>query len=240
MQTLQNLQTPQIASCMGQQPMFAMSHLPMRPTPASFQQAFPLAAPGYMLAYPMRGHFGRSIPQTPMGPPIEVFNMNTAQSTPSLQASSSIESSMDFDDMCFDIGNAFVASDGPDGWHQVSNEHDASMNFPSISPPSTFDPAVWNVNMNMPTPTSLDLSSPPILSQIEPNFLDPTPDMSNTPMSNPPCPSCSSRTPAPAASIQTANDIPHLYVNPGAYLSPPAHIRSPHDMIDDSWRLQAL
>lgn len=242
MHTLHNLQTPQINSCMGQQPMFAMSHLPMRPTPASFQQAFPLAAPGYMLAYPMRGHFGRSISQTPMGPPIEVFNMNTAQSTPSLQTSSSIESSMDFDDMCFDIGDAFVASDGPDGWHQLSNEHDASVNFPSISPPSTFDPAAWNMNMDlcMPTPTSLDLSSPPILAQVEPNFLDPTPGMSIAPVTNPPCPSCSNRTPAPTAPMRTANDISQLYVSPGAYLSPPAQIRSSHGIVDDAWRLQAL
>lgn len=262
MHMLQNFRTPQINSCMGQQPMFAMSHLPMKPTPASFQQAFPLAAPGYMLAYPMRGHFGRSMPQTPLGPPVEVYNMQTAQSAPSLQESSIVDSDLGFEDMCFDIGDAWVASDGPEGWRQLSNEHEASFNFASMSSPSTFDPASWNMNVDMSTPSSLhsslpstlssnvppsmsislDLSLPPILPQIEPNFLDPTPGLNNASVSSPTCQSCLHQPPAPTVQMRAVNDMTmsQLYVSPGVYLSPSAQIGSPHGTLDDSWRLQAL
>lgn len=236
-----NANTLQINSCVGQQPMFAMSSFPMRPTPASFQQAFPMAAPGYMLAYPMRG-FSRPVPSTPLESRMDNIHVNTAQSAPSLADPSVVDPSQDFD-MFFDIGDAFVASDGPDGWHQLSHEGDSQLEFPTISPPPDFDPISWNVDLNGPPAANINLSSPPILPQIEPNFLDPTPSMGSAPTSRPACPSCSTRPQIPAASTHMAHDttMQQLYVSPGSYISPPAlQVGSIHDNLDDSWRLQAL
>lgn len=189
----------------------------------------------------MRGHFGRQMPQASIGPPVDVFSMNSAQPTPAIHDTSILDSSLDFDDMCFDIGNAFVASDGPDGWHQLSNEHDSSLDFSTMTSPSAFDPNSWDMNMGLAT-TNLDLSSPPILPQVEPNFLDPTTDIAREPIANPACISCSSRQQMPAASMRTANNMagPQSYVNPGIYLTSNSQNGVQQSMMNDSWRLQAL
>lgn len=236
----QNVDSPHISSCVGQQPMFAMSSLSSKPTPASFQRAFPLAAPGYMLAYPMRGHFGRQAPPTPVGPPV-AFNMNVAQPTPALHDTNVLDSSLNFDDMFFDIGDALVASDGPDGWHQLSSDQDPFLSFPEIAPPNTFDSNTWDNNVGV-TASTLDLSSTPILPQIEPNFLDPTQDMAHESVSSTAYSMSHGQHSRSAATMRSSSDMsdPQLYVSPGIYLSPSGQGGILPGVVNDSWRLQAL
>lgn len=240
MHMVQNVDSPQISSCVGQQPMFAMSSFPSKPTSASFQRAFPLAAPGYMLAYPMRGHFGRQAQTSPLGPPM-TFDMTVPQPAPAMYETSVIDDSFDFNAIDFDIGDALVASDGPDGWQQLSHDPGQFTEFVDVAPSSNLDSNLWDFNMTM-TPSNPDLSSPPIIPQVEPNFLDPIPDTVRESMMSPAYPASRNQYSGSATISRNTSDMtdPHLYVSPGIYLSSADQGGLSQNIGNDSWRLQAL
>lgn len=157
------------------------------------------------------------------------FNLNATQTISAMHDTSVLDAPLDFDDMSFDIGDALVASEGPDGWQQLSNDHDTFMNF--TAPPNDIDTNPWDIAMNMTNP-NLDLSSPPILPQIEPNFLDPTANFIHEPTTN-----------IPSIPIQTTRNSSdttdsQLYVSPGVYLSPSNQHGILQTMGNDSWKLQ--
>lgn len=111
-------------SCMGGQPRFALSRYPAQPSFVNFGQAFPTGggSGAYMIAYPMHRRF------TPMTPIMEPQNpMLTPQPPmpgmldpeppmPIMQTPVASQAAFDFAD--YDIGEAYVASDGPHGWQQ--------------------------------------------------------------------------------------------------------------------------
>lgn len=112
-------------SCMGGQPRFALTCYPVQPNFASFGQAFPTGggSGAYVIAYPMHPRFA---PSTPMieAQPTQVFSQETditapLQAEPSASATqmpAPISDLLNFAD--YDIGEALVANDGPNGWQE--------------------------------------------------------------------------------------------------------------------------
>lgn len=134
----------QEASCMGGAPQFAVSRNPMEPSFDNFEEAFPSArGTGHMLAYPIRARITPSPhppapPQVPMFPP-----MIPAGAIP---GSDTILLSGDFDyddlpDSLFDIGEAMVANDGPNGWEQQFLLSDGLWGLPTLPSDFSFEAA---------------------------------------------------------------------------------------------------
>lgn len=132
---------PQEVSCMGGQPRFAVSRHPMHPTISNFEEAFPSTrGSGYILAYPMRGRVTPS-PQPPPLPNMPTFPPtlpHQSSSTPAMTSTPS-EANLQWDLMneYFDIDDAMVANDGPNGWEQYLMHSDESWAMSGLSAESS-------------------------------------------------------------------------------------------------------
>ena len=178
-------------SCMGFKPSFAIGHYAVRPGAGEFQRAFPLAAGGYMLAYPM---WEIEAMQNGMQQPIaQQVAIQATQPEPALSLPvenpwvesnnfdfTSQEPLFDTTQNGLEVGNAFIARNDLGSWNDpfditaspnnfdfISvNEDDFQSNTPFIAPT---DPSIPNLS-HTTSEESITIPTTPI---VDFNFNDP-------------------------------------------------------------------
>ncbi|KAK5070867.1 hypothetical protein LTR64_003841 [Lithohypha guttulata] len=140
---------PQEMSCMGGQPQFAVTRLPMQPDFSNFQAAFPSTNTGnYFLAYPMR-HTDTPVPQSLSQIPMPAFpptmyagaanGLNGAAQSVNDAALNDNFDYGPFGSNYLEPGNAMVVNDGPNGWQDLTFQPDGHMGLPTLPANSGFD-----------------------------------------------------------------------------------------------------